>query len=115
MDQVQLSFHSFYRITSIEYTKDGFCMVGVQVADSRVPRAFKLSQHCYQLKWLKHFHKPDLETIWELAKQQPNVSPLKRMLAFSFIKGLEVRDMLIDWEEEAKKYIPGVRQDYDDW
>lgn len=115
MNQSEFGFHSFYRIVSIEYTNDGFCVIGVQVADSRVSRTFKLSQHCCQIGWLKNFHKPDLETLWELTKQHPSVSFLRRVIAFSLIKGLMLRDMLIDWEEEAKRYIPGVGRDFDDW
>ncbi len=115
MDQSPLKFHSFYRIINIEYTATGHCMVGVQAANAQAPQIFNLSEHCYQYRWLKQFHQPDLETIWQLAKQQRTISRLKRMLTCSLVKGLVIRDMLMDWEEEAKKYMPGMGRDLDDW
>lgn len=115
MDDPQLSFHSFYRITSIEYTRDGGSIVGVHMTGTRVPCMFRLSQYCYRFSWLKHFHQPDFGTIWELTKQHRSLSFPKRVLAFVLIKGLMIKDMLIDWEEEAKRYIPGVGREFDDW
>ena len=115
MEHNQANYHSYYRIASIEYTNDGYCMVGVRVADTHSTQQFKLSLHCHRMSWLKNFHHPDLDTIWQLAKQQPNVSSFKRMVTYFSVKALMIKDMLNNWEEEAKRYLPGANQDFDDW
>ena len=112
--QAQTGFHAFYRIISIEYTNDDCCMIGVQIADVRTPKKFKLAQHCASFQWLKHFHHPDLETIWQLTKRQ-NMSAFKRISSYMFLKSLMIRDLLVDWEEEAKGYTLGARRDFEDW
>lgn len=115
MDNHHANNHSSYRISSIEYTNDGYCKVGVIQNPGCSRRQFKLSQHCHQLKWLKRFHHHDLDTIWRLAKQHPRVKLWQRGLTHAFVKGLQLRDMLRSWEEEAKHYLPGSHRDFDDW
>ncbi len=113
--QTQIDFHSFYRIVSVEYTHDGCCLLGIQISGLRLPQKVNLSQRCCSMQWLKRFHAPDLDTLWQLIKQQRDITSLKRMSSYMLIKGLMLRDALIDWEEEAKSYAQGVRQDFDDW
>lgn len=115
MHHQQANSHSYYRISSIEYTNDGYCMVGVRIADMDGIQQFKLSLHCHRLSWLRNFQQPDLGTIWQLAKQQSSVSFTTRVRAFFAVKSLIFMEMLNNWEEEAKRYLPGAHQDFDDW
>lgn len=115
MDRNQASYHSHYRVASIEYTKDGCCIVGVRVTNSHSIHQFKLSLYCHRMSWLKNFHHPDLETIWQLAKQQPQVTSFKRIITYCLVKFLMIKDTLNNWEEEAKRYLPGADHDVDDW
>jgi hypothetical protein len=91
-------------------------MVGVQTADTPRPQQFKLSGYCYRPNWLKHFHQTDLDTIWQLAKQQATVSFVKRIATYLLIKTFIIKDTLRNWEEEAKHHLPGgIGQDFEDW
>lgn len=115
MEQQAQKIHSFYRIRGLEYTDDGCCWVGVQMKEKSRPYQYKLSHYCYRWGWLKHFRQQDLEHLCRLVGAQATVAGWKRLMCYSLVKVIMIKEALANWEEEAKRYLSGVGRDFEDW
>lgn len=111
----QQCYRNFYRITDIEYTDDGACLVGVETQSADMVYQFNLSKFCYCSEWLSHFRQPDLETVWQLTRRQQDINIGKKAINWILVKYQATMQALANWEEEAKVYLGVNMNEFDEW
>lgn len=103
---------SFYRITGFEFTDDGRCLVYAQSPTEKSPKKYNLVDFAYRSSWLSNFKQPDLETIWQLARRQPDFSAVKRGLSYGLYRYYALKRALRSFDDERAVLSS---HDFDDW